>query len=104
MARIRCYNVTLGAAATPVDNTTSPAPGVLEIHISNTSTTAGHVVDVGLSGVATTPGLRVPVGATDSPGYRWIGAGHSGSELCKLRDIYLKGTQNDVVQVLVVTF
>ena len=100
MARIRTYNVTLGTGATRVTTTHTP---VLEVHITNTNTGAGHTVTVGGSDVATVPGLTVPIGTTDTPAERVLGQGPSGAAAFNLEDLYLKGTQNDVIQVLAIT-
>lgn len=99
MARIRTFNLTMTGSAVQVSSSHIPA---LEVHISNPSTTAGHTLTVGRSDVATVPGLTVPVGATDSPGYRVIGQGPSGAVATYLDDLYIKGTNTDVVQVLAV--
>lgn len=93
---LRTYQVTLGSGATQLDSTRH---GVRQIIFSS----GAHDYFVGKSNVDSTHGVKVPVPAANVP-YTLMSVGpFSGDEPCYTNEFYLSGTQNDVIQVIVVT-
>ena len=93
---LHTLQVTIGAAATQI---TTTRKGVRQMWFSPT----GHDYYVGTSNVDATHGVKIPVPAANVP-YAIVSVGpFSGDEPCYTTEFYVSGTQNDVVQILLVT-
>lgn len=99
---LRSIQVTLGASATQV---TATRKGVRQMWFMP----AAHDYYVGVGTAAlggpvdSTHGVKIPVPTSNVP-YAIVSLGpFSGDEPLNTTDVYLLGTQNDVVQILVVT-
>ena len=91
---MKIFNVTLGAAATQITATRTPFQ---ELHIEVPS--GGHTTFVGDSSVTSSNyGRSVAAGAAII-----IGNGPGAFKVDDLSHVYLAGTQNDVIHVLVLT-
>lgn len=91
---LKVYQVTLGAGATQITTDTVAAQ---EIHLNP----AAHDYEFGLSDVSATKYFRkvTTTGATTAI----VGNGPPAISIEKMYNLYLIGTQNDVVNVGVVT-
>jgi hypothetical protein len=88
--------VTIGAAATQI---TTTRKSVRQLIFSPTA----HDYYVGKSNVDSTHGVKVPVPAANVP-YQFLHIGpFSGDGPSQSTEFYVSGTQNDVVQIILIT-